>query len=72
MQHGWMFEVLEDLRDYAAKNDLVAVHEALRLTSTVVNAELQGAVRASMAQASDNSATVLQIAPLPLPVKYQA
>ncbi len=61
MPHSWMCEVLECLRDNAAKNDLVAVHEALRLTSTFVVAELQGVVQGPLAKAPGNSAGVMQV-----------
>ncbi len=71
MHHSWMFEVIKDLRDYADKNDLIAVGEALRLTSTVANAELQGLVQDASARATDNTAKVLPFQQLSSPAKYQ-
>ncbi len=72
MHHSWMIEVIEDLRDYADKNDLIAVGEALRLTSTVANAELQGLAQDASVSAVERPANVLLFRPIASPLKYQA
>ncbi len=69
MHHGWMMEVIDDLCDYATKNNLVAAHEVLRLTSVVVNTELQGLVKDAPLQAIDDTANVLRFQPLASQVK---
>ena len=71
MRHGWMLEVLEDLRNYADKNDLIAAWEALSLTSTVVNAELLGHVSEAPVQMFKNTPGVPLSQPVIPPVKYQ-
>ena len=72
MRHGWMVEVLEDLREYANKNNLVAVYEALKLTSTVVEAELEVLFKDTPPQAIETTAKLVQLHPHTLPAKYQA